>query len=281
VSDSTTTAETGTNVALDSRFSAIPGPVTFRFYGYNAEGSSGTFSVDNVAIAGSVEQASAPLISVNSASDVTTAAATLNSTVNPQSNDTTVYFLFGQTTDYGSVTSSGAIPGGTSDVGIQRQVNGLKSYTTYHYKVIAANSIGVTVGPDQTFTTVSGDRDVDGLPDDYEVANGLNPDDPSDASVDRDGDGFTTSQEYAAGTNPNDANSRLQILTVNQDPDGYEIMFTTVPGKQYRVERTDALPAMTWTSVADDVSASGVTLTVVDDSAVSMSQRFYRVTVVP
>ena len=34
------------------------------------------------------------------------------------------------------------------------------------------------------------------------MANGLNPDDPSDASLDSDGDGFTNLQEYVAGTDP-------------------------------------------------------------------------------
>jgi hypothetical protein len=46
------------------------------------------------------------------------------------------------------------------------------------------------------------DSDHDGMPDDWELANGLNPNDPSDASQDPDGDGLTNLQEYQLGTNP-------------------------------------------------------------------------------
>jgi len=46
------------------------------------------------------------------------------------------------------------------------------------------------------------DSDGDGMPDAYEIANGLNPYDPTDAALDPDGDGLTNLQEYLLGTNP-------------------------------------------------------------------------------
>lgn len=46
------------------------------------------------------------------------------------------------------------------------------------------------------------DSDGDGMPDWWEVANGLNPYDPTDAALDPDGDGLTNLQEYQLGTNP-------------------------------------------------------------------------------
>jgi hypothetical protein len=53
VSDATTTAETGSKLSLNLAFGALTSAVTFRFYGYNAEGTGGTFSLDDVAFIGS------------------------------------------------------------------------------------------------------------------------------------------------------------------------------------------------------------------------------------
>jgi uncharacterized repeat protein (TIGR01451 family) len=47
------------------------------------------------------------------------------------------------------------------------------------------------------------DSDNDGLPDSYEIANGLNPADPSDALLDTDSDGLNNLEEFGAGTDLN------------------------------------------------------------------------------
>jgi len=51
----------------------------------------------------------------------------------------------------------------------------------------------------------SSDTDSDGMNDGWEIDNGLNYEDPSDATVDSDGDGFTNLTEHDGDTDPNDA----------------------------------------------------------------------------
>jgi len=57
-----------------------------------------------------------------------------------------------------------------------------------------------------TLSSLPSDSDGDGMPDDYEVLNGFDPD-VNDANEDADDDDFTNLEEYLAGTNPNDNDS--------------------------------------------------------------------------
>ena len=66
--------------------------------------------------------------------------------------------------------------------------------------------------PQKAQEQVSADADGDGLPNDWEIKYGLNPNDPSDADKDSDGDGFTNAEEFAANTNPVDKNSHPDYL---------------------------------------------------------------------
>src|SRR5262249_30842958 len=66
-------------------------------------------------------------------------------------------------------------------------------------------NIAVDAGEVQLFL----DNDSDGLPDDWEIAHGLNANDPLDSKQDSDNDGLTNLLEYANGTDPH-----------NRDTDG-------------------------------------------------------------
>jgi trimeric autotransporter adhesin len=50
--DAVSTAQNGSLTTLGQAFDDLSGPVSFRFYGWNAEGSGGTFSIDNVSFSG-------------------------------------------------------------------------------------------------------------------------------------------------------------------------------------------------------------------------------------
>ena len=54
-SDATTTGQNGSTITLSSTsFTGISAPITFRIYGWNAEATTGSFSVDDVAITGTI-----------------------------------------------------------------------------------------------------------------------------------------------------------------------------------------------------------------------------------
>ena len=86
----------------------------------------------------------------------TTNSVTLRGTVNPNgSGVTNCYFEYGATEAYGQVIPCSALPGmGTSPVAVSATVTGLAVNTSYHYQLVATNSIGTTEGQDRLFGTL-------------------------------------------------------------------------------------------------------------------------------
>ena len=123
------------------------------------------------------------------------------------------------------------------------------------------------------------DTDSDGIPDAWETANGLNPNDSLDAALDADGDGQSNRAEYLAGTNPQSGASRLAAsLVPTLTPGEYAVRFTAVAGKAYTVRYKNALTDTTWTKLADVPAPVADTLyDVIDPAAGAQSKRFYQV----
>lgn len=96
-----------------------------------------------------------PAVTITAATSVTGSGATLNGTVNPESQATTYQFNYGTTTAYGSSTSSASAGSGGVAVNESATLTGLIGNTTYHYQIQATNAGGTSFSSDQTFTTVT------------------------------------------------------------------------------------------------------------------------------
>jgi hypothetical protein len=87
---------------------------------------------------------------------VTSTSGTLSGTVNPDNSPTTYRFEYGTTTSYGTQSPAEFEPfvgSGGDPVPVTAHLSGLEPNTTYHWRIVATNSVDKTVGPDQQFTT--------------------------------------------------------------------------------------------------------------------------------
>jgi hypothetical protein len=96
-----------------------------------------------------------PTVTTGTATSVGPTGATLNGTVNPDGHATTDYFQFGTTTAYDVQTTPTAAGSGTTNVAVTAPVTALQAATTYHYRLVAVNSLGTSYGSDQTLTTAA------------------------------------------------------------------------------------------------------------------------------
>ncbi|MBX3746548.1 MAG: lamin tail domain-containing protein [Verrucomicrobiae bacterium] len=79
------------------------------------------------------------------------------------------------------------------------------------------------------------DTDFDGMPDEWELAHGLDPNNPADAHLDSDGDGLTNLEEYLAGTDPRDPGSTLRLTARQDTPDTLVLGFHAIAGRSYSI----------------------------------------------
>jgi hypothetical protein len=98
--------------------------------------------------------ATRPSVTTGGAHPVSYSSATLGGTVNPHGADTSYYFQY---TDHAGgqfvqsiIADAGA---GTHTVKVNTSITGLQPLTLYHYRLVAVNSAGISIGAAHTFTT--------------------------------------------------------------------------------------------------------------------------------
>ena len=74
--------------------------------------------------------------------------------MNPDGLQMNVHFEYGESTEYGNTVTALQSPmSGTENIGVSAEIRDLYVGTTYHYKVVIANSEYTDYGEDHTFTT--------------------------------------------------------------------------------------------------------------------------------
>jgi hypothetical protein len=120
------------------------------------------------------------------------------------------------------------------------------------------------------------DRDGDGMPDNWEQAYALDPDDPADAALDSDGDGLTNLQEYLSGTNPREFSSGLKFDSVSAMAGTVLLRFTAVANQSYSIQYRDDLANGGWQKLTNVLAGATTRAIDVPDSDGGALDRFYR-----
>jgi hypothetical protein len=95
----------------------------------------------------------APTAVTDAASSIAPTSARLNGTVSPNGQATSWYFEYGTSTRYGARTPVRNAGSGTGAVRVSASLTRLSRTTTYHYRLVATNASGTSVGGNRSFST--------------------------------------------------------------------------------------------------------------------------------
>jgi hypothetical protein len=95
-----------------------------------------------------------PIVTTVAATDITSASATLNGTINPQGSNTTYFFQYGTLPfNMGDSTAIDTAGSGSEPVDVNAVISGLDANKKYYYRLVGTNETGTTNGSTLNFTT--------------------------------------------------------------------------------------------------------------------------------
>ena len=101
--------------------------------------------------------ATAPMMETKSETNVSTSSVTLRGSVDPNGAETQYWFEYSTDSLLGNVlanaTPKKSAGAGTSATSVSENVTGLAGKTTYYFRIVASNSIGLTRGTEMSFKT--------------------------------------------------------------------------------------------------------------------------------
>jgi hypothetical protein len=103
------------------------------------------------AAAGAVKR---PTVSTGKAHEVSYATAVLSASINPNGSDSSYYFQYGLTKAYGGQTAIADAGAGVHTVTVRLPIAGLQPLTVYHYRLVAVNAAGASIGADVSLLTL-------------------------------------------------------------------------------------------------------------------------------
>ena len=151
----------------------------------------------------------------------------------------------------------------------------------FHFTVAVTNFAGSSSLSSNAIITVLADTDGDRLPDEWELTNGFDPMNPSDALEDEDDDGVSNLQEHLAGTDPRNSASQLRIEHFRvSGSSAFGLGFLAGSNRTYSLQAREHFgPDQIWRSIREVVAApTNRIVEVIEDFDGSNQWRFFRVT---
>jgi len=139
-----------TSLNVSASISGLTASTTYHFRVVTTNSAGTTYGSDTTFT--TLPPIGFPIVTTRPATNVASFAATLNGVLDPHGLSTSVYFQYGTTTSYGRVTAVQSHTG-NSFRNIVASIGGLGGNTTYHFRIVATNSVGTRYGNDRIFNT--------------------------------------------------------------------------------------------------------------------------------